>query len=173
MRASLLVLCVLCAGTAQGAVTHVPLKTGLVLKPEQAYTLTVEATEPTEIGWEAVQAKRRTTNCVQATEITAGVKNAIATAPGASRKYTPVAGKILVEYGRLDRAGHHQRVCRLHRICDAEACKYLGESQTTAGSCSRSMSSSRLTTSKDGSYSVIWCGAIRARLQLQGGVVDR
>ena len=58
MRLSIVPFVILWAGTAHGAVVHVPLKSSLVLKPGEAYTITVEATQPMELGWQAVQAKR-------------------------------------------------------------------------------------------------------------------
>ena len=60
MRLSILLSLIFWAGTAHGAIVHVPIKSSLVLKPNEAYTITVEATEPIEIGWQAVQAKRCT-----------------------------------------------------------------------------------------------------------------
>ena len=79
MRRPILLFLVLWAGVAHAAVMHVPLKSGIVLKPGQAYTITVEATEPVEIGWLAVQSQRCTTNCIQATELTSGIHYSIAT----------------------------------------------------------------------------------------------
>jgi hypothetical protein len=155
MRVSLPLLLVFWAGTAQGAVTHVPLKSSLVLKPDQAFTLTVEATEPTEIGWQAVQAKRCTTDCVQATELTPSGKNTIATALGASRKYTPAAGKISIEYKNLSAEPVTINVYRIHRVCDAEACTFLDESQKSRWLVFKVDEFKSITTSKDGSYSVI------------------
>src|SRR5881409_3079639 len=98
MRASISLVLVVWAGTAHAAVAHVPIKSSLVLKPGQIYTVTVEATQPTEIGWRAVQPKECTTNCVQMTEKTGGLNYTMATALGASKKYTPVAGKTSIEY---------------------------------------------------------------------------
>src|SRR5260370_36655775 len=94
MRLSTLFL----GGVAYGAVAHVPIKSNVVLAPNEAYTLTVEAAEPMEIGWRAVQSPPCTTNCVQATDMTGGIHYAMATRLGAAKKYTPVSGTISVGY---------------------------------------------------------------------------
>ena len=88
----------LMGGTAHATVVHVPLKSGVALNPGEAYTVSVEAEEPTEIGWKAVQAKPCTANCVQATQLMAGVTYSIATPLGAAKKYKPESGKIAIEY---------------------------------------------------------------------------
>ena len=44
-----------CAAPALAAVRHVPLESHVALKPGQAITVTVDAAEPAEIGWTAVQ----------------------------------------------------------------------------------------------------------------------
>src|SRR5450755_3340445 len=101
MRLSILPLILLWAGVADGAVVHVPIKSGRVLKSGETYTVTIEATQPMEIGWDAVQAKRCTTNCVQATDVsdvTGYTLYRIAIPTGASKEYAPVSGKISVEY---------------------------------------------------------------------------
>src|SRR5256885_464644 len=83
MRFLILPFLVFSVGIAYGAVVHVPIKSGVVLKPNETYTITVEATEPMEIGWQTVQAKRCTVDCVQATDISGGNNYAIATPLGA------------------------------------------------------------------------------------------
>lgn len=50
---------------AGAAVVQVPVKSNLELNPDEMSTVSVEATEPTEIGWPSVQAARCTTNGVQ------------------------------------------------------------------------------------------------------------
>ncbi len=47
---------ILCAGSAYGAVKQIPIRSGVVLKPGEAYTAKVESAKPVEIGWVAVQA---------------------------------------------------------------------------------------------------------------------
>src|ERR1035438_4073801 len=58
---------IVCTGTVYGAVKHVPIRSGVVLKPGEAYTAQVESAKLVEIGWTAVQAKRCTMDCVQMT----------------------------------------------------------------------------------------------------------
>ena len=155
MRLSILLSLIFWAGTAHGAVVHVPIKSSLVLKPNEAYTITVEATEPIEIGWQAVQAKRCTINCVQATDVTGGINYAIATQLGASRQYTPASGKISVEYKNMSGEPVTIDVYRVQRTCEAEACKFLDEGQKSRWLVFKVDEFKSIATSKDGSYSVI------------------
>jgi hypothetical protein len=155
MRRSILFFLVLWAGAAHAAVVHVPLKSSLVLKPDEAYTLTVQATEPMEIGWLTVQAKPCTTNCVQATDVTGGINYTIATPLGAARKYTPVSGKISVEYKNVSSEPVTINVYRVQRTCEAEACKFLDGSQKGRWLVFKVDEFKTIATSRDGSYSVI------------------
>jgi hypothetical protein len=155
MRFGLLALAILSAGTAQAAVTHIPIKSKLVLGPGEAYTVTIEATEPTEIGWQAVQAKRCTTNCVQATDVTGGINYSIATPLGASMKYKPASGKISIEYKNVSGEPVTVDVFRIERTCEAEACKFLGTEQNGRWLVFKVDEFKSITTSADGSYSTI------------------
>jgi hypothetical protein len=155
MRRSVLLACLFWAGAAHAAVVHLPLKSNLVLKPGEAYTVSVDATEPLEIGWQAVQAKRCATDCVQATDVTGGLNYTIATALGASMKYSPVAGKIAVEYKNVSSEPVTINVYRVKRTCDAEACKFLDERQKGRWLVFKVDEFKSITTSADGSYSVI------------------
>jgi hypothetical protein len=85
----MLLFLVLWVGVAHAAVTHIPIKSGVVLKPGEVHIITVQATTPVEIGWLAVQAKRCTMNCVQATDLTSSMQYSIATSLGASKEYHP------------------------------------------------------------------------------------
>ena len=67
MRHMIFCLLMLCTGTAYGAVKRVPIRSGVVLKPGEAYTAQVESAKPVEIGWTAVQAKPCTMDCIQMT----------------------------------------------------------------------------------------------------------
>jgi hypothetical protein len=51
MRLSILLLSLFWTGVAYSAVEHVSIKSNVQLKPGEAYTITVEATQPTEIRW--------------------------------------------------------------------------------------------------------------------------
>jgi hypothetical protein len=155
MRLSSVPVLILWAATAHGAVVHVPIKSSLVLKPGEAYTITIDATEPAEIGWEMVQAKRCTTNCVQATDVTGGVNYSIATPLGASMKYTPVAAKISVEYKNLSGEPVTINVYRVRRTCEAEACKFLDQRHKGRWLVFKVDEFKSITTSNDESYSVI------------------
>jgi hypothetical protein len=136
-------------------VEHVPIKSNVELKPDEARTITVEATQPTEIGWQAVQAKPCTTNCVQATDVTGGINYTIATPLGASMKYTPASGKITVEYKNVSSEPVTINVYRVQRTCEAEACKFLDERQKGRWLVFKVDEFRSIATSKDESYSVI------------------
>ena len=137
------------AGLVYGAVIHIPIKSSVVLKPNQAHSITIDATEPTEIGWKAVQSPPCTTNCVQATDVTGG-NDAIATALGAAKKYTPAAGKISIEYKNISREPVTIDVYRVQRTCDAEACKFLEEGQKGRWLVYKVEEFKTIATSKDG-----------------------
>jgi hypothetical protein len=155
MRFSMLALLILRAATAHGAVVHIPIHSGLVLQAGEAYTITVQATEPMEIGWLAVQPKPCTTDCVQATDVTGGINYTIATALGAARTYEPVGGKIVVEYKNLSREPVTINVYRVKRTCEAEACRFLDDTKKGRWLVFKVGEFTSITTSKDGSYSVI------------------
>jgi hypothetical protein len=155
MRPSILAVLVLWAGAAQGAVAHIPIKSGLVLKPGEASTIALDAAEPVEIGWQAVQAKPCTTNCVQVTDLSGATKSRFATAMGASAKYTPASGKISIEYKNVSGEPVTINVYRVKRTCDAEACKFLDEHLKSSWLVFKVGEFTSITTSKDESYSVI------------------
>ena len=155
MRLSILPSFIFSACVAYGAVVHVPIKSSVALKPDEAYTIAIEATGPTEIGWQAVQSPRCTTNCVQATDMTGGSHYTIATPLGAAMKYTPVSGKISVEYKNVSSQSVTINVYRVQRTCDAEACKFLEEGQKGRWLVYKVDEFKTIATSKDGSYSII------------------
>jgi hypothetical protein len=155
VRLWIVTIVVLWSGAAHAAVTHIPIKSGLLLKPDEAYTITLEANEPTEIGWQAVQSKRCTTNCVQATDITGGINYAIATPLGASMKYTPAGGRISIEYKNVSTETVTINVYRVQRTCEAEACRFLDVNEKGRWLVFKVDEFKSITTSKDGSYSVI------------------
>ena len=155
MRLSILLLSLFWTGAAYAAVEHVPIKSNVKLEPGEASTITIEATQPTEIGWQAVQAKPCVTNCVQATDVTGGINYAIATRLGASMRYTPASGKITVEYKNVASEPVTINVYRVHRTCEAEACKFLNESQKGRWLVFKVDQFTSIETSKDESYSII------------------
>jgi hypothetical protein len=154
-RASVLVLSLLLAVSAQAAVVHLPIASDLVLKPGENYTATVESTEPVEIGWQTLQSKVCTTNCIEATDLTGGINYRISTPRGASMKYTPHGGKIAVEYKNVSSEPVTITVYRVKRTCEAEACKFLDNTQKTRWLVFKVDEFRSITTSTDESYSVI------------------
>jgi hypothetical protein len=155
MRRSLLPICVLWAGVAHAAVTHVPIKSGVQLKPNQAYAVTLKAAGPVEIGWKTVHAKRCTTNCVEATSVTGSITYSVSTPLGGSTKYTPVAGKITVEYKNVSSEPVTIDIYRVRRTCEAEACRFLDDRQRSRWLVFKIDQFTLITTSRDGSFSVI------------------
>lgn len=150
-----MLLLILWAGVVHAAVTHIPIKSGVVLKPGEAYTVTLPAAKPVEIGWLSVQAKRCTTNCVQAKDLTGGISYSIATPLGASKEYQPVSGKVSIEYKNVSSQAVTIDIYRVKRTCEAEACKFLPAGQKGRWLVFKVDEFRSITTSKDGSYSTI------------------
>src|SRR5215831_9210822 len=155
MRRSILPIVIFWSGVAHAAVVHTPIKSAVPLMPNQAVTVTIEAAEPVEIGWLTLQAKRCTTNCVQATDVTGGINYTIATALGASMKYKPVSGKITVEYKNVSSEPVTIDIYRVKRTCDAEACKFFKYGDKGRWLVFKVDEFKSITTSSDASYSVI------------------
>ena len=152
MRVLLILACI---GIAYAKVTHVPIKSGVALKPNEAYTVNMDASDPTEIGWRAVQATPCATNCVQVTEFRDGGNYSFATKMGSSQKYRPANGKISVEYKNVSTEPVTIDVFRIERICDAEACRFIDPAQKARTLVFLVDEFKSIATSKDGSYSVI------------------
>jgi len=155
MRSLKLLFLIFWAAVAHAAVTHIPIKSGVVLKPGEASTITLQATKEVEIGWLAVQAKRCTMNCVQATDLTGGMNYSIATPLGASKKYQPISGRISVQYKNVSGEPVTINIYRVKRTCDAEACKFLGPDPKGRWLVFKVDEFRSIATSKDGSYSVV------------------
>jgi len=155
MRLSILLLSLFWAGVAHALVEHVPIKSNVNLKPGEVQSITLEATQPTEIGWLATQAKPCTTDCVQATDVTGGISYTIATRLGAAMTYTPAAGKITIEYKNVSGEPVTINVYRVHRTCDAEACAFLDQSKKGQWLVFKVDEFTSIETSKDESYSII------------------
>jgi hypothetical protein len=155
MFRSILCLTILCTGSVYGAVKHVPIRSGVVLKPGESYTATVESTKPVEIGWTAVQAKPCTTDCVQMTLIGATHAPPFAAAREARGNYTPTDGKVVVEYKNVSQAPVTIDVYRLERTCEAEACRLFDASKKGSWLVFKIDEFKSITNSADTSYSVI------------------
>ena len=151
----ILCLLVLCSGTAYGAVKHVPIRSGVALKPGETYTAKVETNKPLEIGWTAVQAKPCTMDCIQMKLISPMHPLSFAAARGAQGNYTPTDGKVVVEYKNVSQQAVTIDVFRLERTCDAEACKLFDSSKKGSWLVFKVDEFKSITNSNDGSYSVI------------------
>jgi len=155
MFRSILCLTILCTGTVYGAVKQIPIRSGVVLKPGESYTATVESTKPVEIGWTAVQAKPCTMDCVQMTLIGATHAPPFAAAREARGNYTPTDGKVVVEYKNVSQAPVTIDVYRLERTCEAEACRLFDASKKGSWLVFKIDEFKSITNSADTSYSVI------------------
>src|SRR5690348_6158288 len=93
MRVPILTLFLLLAGASHGEVTQAPIRLGVVLQPNEGYTVTIEAPAPTEIFWRMAGTKRCSTNCVLATELTSPSHMAFAAAMGGQQALYAVFGQ--------------------------------------------------------------------------------
>ncbi|HEY2466621.1 MAG TPA: hypothetical protein VGI45_02115 [Terracidiphilus sp.] len=142
-------------GTACATVRHVPIKSGVVLKPGEMFVAQIEASRTIEIGWTAVQAKSCTTNCVEASQVGGNSHFGFATALGGSKTYEPAGGKVAIEYKNISQEPVTIDVFRIVRICDAESCRFLDNTQKGHTLVFKIDELKSITTSKDESYSVI------------------
>jgi hypothetical protein len=143
-----------CTGVAFAAVKHVPIRSGVVLKPGETYTATVESAKPVEIAWTAVQATPCTMECIQMTLMNDHPVSFTA-ARGAQGNYTPTNGKLVVEYKNISQQSVTIDVYRLERTCDAEACRIFDQSKKGSWLVFKIDEFKSITTSADGSYSTI------------------
>ncbi|MGA3260007.1 MAG: hypothetical protein ABSE35_14080 [Bryobacteraceae bacterium] len=140
------------SGLVHGTLARIPLKSNVALNPSAAYSLTMDVPGPVEISWEAVQAKPCNTDCVQVTYLP--TKFVFAARSGLG-KYTPVDGKISVEYKNISSEPVTINIYRLQRTCDAEACQFLASGQKGRLLVYKVDEFKTITTSTDESYSVI------------------
>jgi hypothetical protein len=155
MRRFILPTVLIWSGVAHAAVVHVPIKSAVGLMPNEAVTVTVAATEQVEIGWQTLQEKRCTSNCVQATNLSSPINTSIATPMGASLKYKPVNGKITVEYRNVSTDPVTIDIYRVKRTCEAEACRLFTYGDKGRWLVFKVDEFTSITTSSDESYSVI------------------
>ena len=148
-------LLIIGVGVAHATVRHVPIKSGVVLRPGEAYTTQVETAKPVEIGWKAVQAKACTTNCVEATQVGGNSRFAFATQFGGSKSYDPADGKVVIEYKNVSQEPVTIDVFRLVRVCDAASCQFVDNTKKGHTLVFRVQEFKSITTSADRSYSVI------------------
>jgi hypothetical protein len=141
------------AWVAYGAVAHVPIKNGVELKAGEAWVLNMDASGQVEIGWEAVQPKRCVSDCVRFTYLPTNL--VFAAAQGGLGRYTPVAGKVSVEYKNVGTDPVTLNIYRLRRTCDAEACQFLAKGEKGRALTFKVEEFKSITTSKDESCSVI------------------
>ncbi len=153
MRKSILTAFVLVAEISYAAITHVPIKSAVALKPGQTYTVNMESAAPVEVGWTAVQSKPCSMHCVQATDLNGSTH--IATDIGASTTYTPANGKIRIEYKNMSSDAVVINIYRVHRTCEAEACKFIDKNAKYRSLVFKIKELKSISTSKDGSYSTI------------------
>ena len=155
MRLSVLLLLLLWPGVAHAEVSHVAIESNVELKPGDSKTITVESPTPVELGWEAIQAKPCTMNCVEAIDKTSGTNCTIATSIGASMKYTPVDGKIIVEYHNASTDPVTINIFKLARTCTAESCAFVDANKEGKWLVIKVGKFQSIEMSKDNSYSTI------------------
>lgn len=153
MRISILTAFMLLAAVSRAAVTHAPIKSGIALNPGQTYIVKLESAAPVEIGWTAVQPKRCSMHCVQATDLNSSTH--IATDIGASTTYTPANGRVSIEYKNVSTDPVIINVYRVHRTCEAEACKFIDKNAKSRSLVFKIKEFKSIATSKDGSFSTI------------------
>ena len=156
MLRSILCLTILCTGSVYGAVKHVPIRSGVVLKPGEAYTAQVESAKPVEIEWTPVQPKKCTMDCVQMTPMSGTLRRpSFSAATGATGKYTPTDGKLVVEFKNVSQGPVTIDVFLVERTCDAEACRLFDSSKKGTWLVFKIDEFKSITNSNDTSYSVI------------------
>ena len=138
---------------AHGAVVQIPIKSRVELKPGEAWVLNMEASGQVEIGWQAAQPKRCLSDCVQVTYLPTNL--VFAAAQSGLGKYTPVAGKVSVEFKNVGSDPVSLDIYRLQRTCDAEACQILAKGEKGRALTFKVEEFKSIATSKDESYSVL------------------
>jgi hypothetical protein len=154
MLPRILCLMIVCTGSLFGAVKQIPIRSGIVLKPGEAYTARVESDKKVEIGWTATQAKPCTMDCIQMTLVN-DHPLVFASARSAQGSYTPTNGKVVVEYKNVSQQQVTIDVYRIERTCDAEACKLFDQSKKGSWLVFKINEFKSITSSADMSYSVI------------------
>ena len=145
---------ILCTGTAYGAVKHIPIRSGVVLKPGEAYTARVDSDKQVEIGWIATQATPCTMDCIQMT-LVKDHPLVFSAARSAVGRYMPTNGKLVVEYKNISQQPVTIDVYRVERTCEAEACKLFDGSKKGSWLVFKIDEFKSITNSADTSYSVI------------------
>ena len=152
----------LLAALGNAAVIRVPIQSGLVLQPDESRTLTVESGDLVEIGWQTVN--HCDADCIQMTDMTRRNGLPFRAANSALGKYTPVDGKVSVEYKNISRETVTLDIYRLKRTCDAEACKFLDPNEKGKWLVFKIDEFKGIATSKDRSYSTVSGVATSGRL---------
>lgn len=150
-----LILFFLWTTSVHAEVRSIPIKSDVHLQPGQSETVSIMSKVPIEIGWSAIQKKPCTMSCVEAVDLTSGINYRIATNMGASRKYIPANGEIKVEYRNVSKDLVTINIFKLKRICEAESCVFLDPVKEGHWIVIKVGEFKSLSTSKDGSYSVI------------------
>ena len=145
----------LTASYAHAAIEKMPIKSNVELNPGQVELITIDSNEEMEVGWDAVQEKKCTMHCVEATDKSGGYEYKIATDLGASMKYRPVNGQIRIEYKNISDQPVLINVHQVKRTCDAEACAFIDETEKGRGLVFKIGRFLSIETSKDESYSII------------------
>jgi hypothetical protein len=149
MLRSMLCLTILCTGTVYGAVKHVPIRSGVVLNPGEAYTAQVESAKLVEIEWTLVQPKKCTMDCVEMTPMSGTLRRpSFSAATGAIGKYTPTDGKLAVEFKNISQEPVTIDVTASSGVARRKHASFSTPARRGTGWFSRLMSSSRSRTAQ-------------------------
>lgn len=151
----LLIVTLLWSTSVHAEVKNIPIRSGVHLQPGQSDTVTIISSVPLEIGWSAIQKNPCTISCVEAVDLTSRVKHTFATSMGATQKYTPAKGEIKIKYRNVSKELVTINIFKLKRVCEAESCIYFDPSQEGHWVVIKVGEFKSLSTSKDGSFSVI------------------
>jgi hypothetical protein len=151
----IVLLSLLFSTSVYAAIQKETIKSGIELKPGQHELITIESTEDLEIGWITTQEKRCTMHCVEATDKSGGYESKISTDIGASLKYKPANGKIIVDYANVADHPVTIDIYKSTSTCEAQACAFLKNDQSQRGLVFKIAEFKSIENSADGSYSVI------------------
>lgn len=96
------------------------------LNPDQTFTVKIVTNEPYHVGWSTKQKNHCKGNCVEGKKLVNGKwQSSISAQHGASVRYEPSDGKIIIEYKNVRDAFVIIDVYKEKQICDSEACDFL------------------------------------------------
>ena len=104
-----------CAGTLYGAVKHIPVRSGVVLKPDAAYTAQVESTKPVEIGLDGRSSATLHHGLRADDSDERNLAPTVRGGAGSRRELHPTDGKVVVEFKNVSQEPVTIDVIRVER----------------------------------------------------------